>query len=151
MNCCFVVKAPAQMPSWSTNNTNLDKKKFDMFYYLIDRCATIYVQIWMNNLVNLPNESKIIMLSIIHWNQFCCIFLIEIWSQTRVSSFFLTHAYYTVAIMHGMHAISLLIVQAAFAIQNTCILYILLFLDSLRIIHSHSHYSRKQYHNISLA
>ena len=48
-----------QMPSCSTNNTKLDKNNFGMFYK-IDCCAAIHGQIWMNNV---PNESRIIMLS----------------------------------------------------------------------------------------
>ena len=45
--------------SCSTNNANLDKKKFDMFYKT-DCCAAVHGRIWMNNV---PNESRIIMLS----------------------------------------------------------------------------------------
>ena len=37
-----------QMPSCSTNNANLDKTNFDMFYK-IDCCAAIHGRIWMNN------------------------------------------------------------------------------------------------------
>ena len=40
-----------QMPSCSTNNANLDKTNFDMFYK-IDYCATIHGRIWMNNVPN---------------------------------------------------------------------------------------------------
>ena len=48
-----------QMPSCSTNNANLDKTNFDMFYK-IDCCAAIHGWIWMNNV---PHESRILMLS----------------------------------------------------------------------------------------
>ena len=48
-----------QMPSCSANYANLDKNNFDMFYR-IDCCAAIHGRIWMNNI---PNESRIIMLS----------------------------------------------------------------------------------------
>ena len=48
-----------QMPSCSANNANLDKNNFDMFYQFYC-CAAINGQIWMNNV---PNESRIIMLS----------------------------------------------------------------------------------------
>ena len=54
----LLVKLP-QMTSCSTNNANLDKNNIDMFYK-IDCCDVIYHWIWMNNL---PNESRIIMLS----------------------------------------------------------------------------------------
>ena len=57
------------MPSRSTNNANLDKTNFDMFYK-IDCCAAIHGQIWMNNV---PNESKL-NYAMMHWNKFCCIF-----------------------------------------------------------------------------
>ena len=40
-----------QMPSCSTNNANLDKTNFDMFYK-IDCCAAIHDQIWMNYVPN---------------------------------------------------------------------------------------------------
>ena len=48
-----------QMPSCCTNNANLDKTNFDMFYKT-DCCASIHDQIWMNNV---PNLSRLIMLS----------------------------------------------------------------------------------------
>ena len=48
-----------QMPPCSANNANLDKNNVDMFYK-IDCCAAIHGCIWMNNV---PNESRIIMLS----------------------------------------------------------------------------------------
>ena len=48
-----------QMPSCSANIANMDKNNFDIFYK-IDCCAAIHGQISMNNV---PNESRIIMLS----------------------------------------------------------------------------------------
>ena len=48
-----------QMPSCSTNNANLDKNNFYMFYQ-IDCCTAIHGRIWMNNV---PNKSWLIMLS----------------------------------------------------------------------------------------
>ena len=47
------------MPSCSANNANLDKNNFDIFYK-IDCRAAIHGWKWMNNV---PNESRIIMLS----------------------------------------------------------------------------------------
>ena len=79
-----------QMPSCSTNNANLDKTNFDMFYQ-IDCCAAIHGQIWMNNV---PNWSRLIMLScteisfVISFFQFW-----KMWSQTRVS-FYATQSSY---------------------------------------------------------
>ena len=88
MNCCFVVKASAQMPSWGANNANLDKNNFDIFYQ-IDCCAAIYGRMWTNNA---PNESRITMLSC---TEIILLYLFRLWeilSQTRVS--FLTHTVY---------------------------------------------------------
>ena len=48
-----------QMPSCSTNNANLDKTNFDMFYK-IDCCAALHGRMWMNNV---PNWNRLIMLS----------------------------------------------------------------------------------------
>ena len=76
---------PQQMPSCSTNNANLDKTNFDMSYIIIDCCAAINGQIWMNK-NNVANKSRLIMLSwlksvlLYHFYQFR-----EILSQTRFS------------------------------------------------------------------
>ena len=48
-----------QMPSCSANNSNLSKNN-DAMFYKIDCCAATHGRIWMNNV---PNESRIIMLS----------------------------------------------------------------------------------------
>ena len=60
-----------QMPSCNTNNANLDKTNFEMFYK-IDCCAAIHGQIWMNSV---RNESRMIVLSCTEKNwKFCDIF-----------------------------------------------------------------------------
>ena len=73
-----------QIPSCSTNKANLDKNNFDMIYKT-DCCAAIHGQIWMNNV---PNESRMIMLSCTEISLLLYLFLsLEIWSQTQVSFF----------------------------------------------------------------
>ena len=42
-----------QIPSCSTNDANLDKNSFDMFYKF-DCCAAIHGRIWMDN-IHVPN------------------------------------------------------------------------------------------------
>ena len=60
VNCCFVVKAPANaIVQHKQRQLGPRKKCFNMFYK-IDCCAAIHGRIWMNNV---PNESRIVMLS----------------------------------------------------------------------------------------
>ena len=60
MNCCFVVKLrKCHHAAQKKTHQLMDKNNFDMFYK-IDSCAAIHGRIWMNNV---PNESRIIMLS----------------------------------------------------------------------------------------
>ena len=58
-----------QMQSCSTNNGNLDKN--NLTFYKIDCCAATHGRMWMNNI---PNESRIIMLSCTDISC-CCFFL----------------------------------------------------------------------------
>ena len=79
MNCCFVVKAPANT-IMQCKQRQLGHKQF-WHVLQIDCCAAIHGRIWMNNV---PNESQIIMLSCTEIS-FIFFRFWEIWSQTRVS------------------------------------------------------------------